>query len=117
MGYSPSTFRGHVYGTAAKALKEAVTLIQGPSRNPPRRRRTSSSRTRGNPPLVVFGNPRGATRGAHILSREIHAIKYKHASDGKLYEHKFARGSAIELLPDGSIRVFSPTGVRLWNDF
>jgi hypothetical protein len=69
-----------------------------------------------NPPLVVLGNP-GKSRGSHVLSKNIVSIRYKHVADGDYYEHKFKAGSCIELLPDGSIRVFSPRGVKLWGDY
>lgn len=73
-------------------------------------------RPRHNPPLVVLGNP-GKSKGSHILSKNIHSIRYQHEADGGFYEHKFKRGSYIELLPDGSIRVFNPRGVKLWGDY
>lgn len=69
-----------------------------------------------NPPLVVLGNP-GKSRGSHILSKNIVSIRYQHAADGDFYEHKFKKGSVIELLSDGSIRVYSPRGVKLWGDY
>ncbi len=71
---------------------------------------------RPNPPLVVLGNP-GKSRGSQILSKNIISIRYQHAADGDYYEHKFKKGSVIELLPDGSIRVFNPRGVKLWGDY
>ncbi len=69
-----------------------------------------------NPPLVVLGNP-GKSRGSKVLSKNIHSLRYQHAEDGEFYEHKFKRGSYVELLPDGSIRVYNPRGVKLWGDY
>ncbi len=85
--------------------------------NPPRRRSnrrpSARSRLRHNPPLVTFGNP---PRG-EIMSKRVFEVAYKHATDGKAYKHEFAAGVCMEALPDGSIRIYSMRGKRLWGDF
>lgn len=74
---------------------------------------------RRNPPLTILGNP-ALPRGLRVsrqLSRRVFAIQYKHVQDGKDYQHDFASGVCMELLNDGSIRVYSMTGKRLWKVF
>lgn len=77
---------------------------------------TPTGKVRKNPPLAVFGNP-GHSRGGKVLSRRAISIRYVHATDGERYEHKFGRDDVIELLPDGSFRIFNAKGKRLWKDF
>ncbi len=79
------------------------------SNRPPSARR----RLRHNPPLVTFGNP---PRG-EIMSKRVFEVAYKHTADGKAYKHEFAAGVCMEALPDGSIRIYSMRGKRLWGDF
>ena len=71
-----------------------------------------------NPKVTVFhANPR-RTGGRPILqSSRVYEIAYKHVKDGKAYKHPFKTGVCMELLPDGSIRIYSRTGKRLWKDF
>jgi hypothetical protein len=66
-----------------------------------------------NPPLVTFANP---PRG-ELMSKRVYELAYKHVDDSKAYKHKFAAGVCLEALPDGSIRVYSKHGKRLWGDF
>lgn len=56
------------------------------------------------------------TPGGRVLSRRIEEVRYRHAKDGKWYKHPFTSQSTIELLRDGSFRVFSPSGKQLWGD-
>ena len=44
-------------------------------------------------------------------------IRYRHARDRKLYEHKFGRTARVELLSDGSVRICSTQGKPMWGDF
>lgn len=53
-------------------------------------------RVRNNPPLVIFSNP----RGARIVSHDVIEIKYRHADDGRLYRHRFARNQ-VEIVGNG----------------
>lgn len=69
---------------------------------------------RPNPPLVVV-NPPYKVRA--VLGKALE-LRYRHASDGRLYKHAFAPGKArIQLLEDGSIRVVRSDGKTLWGDF
>lgn len=78
--------------------------------------------TNPNPKVTVFhANPkRRAARGSArpiLQSSRVYEIAYKHVKDGKAYKHPFKTGVCMELLPDGSIRIYSRTGKRLWKDF
>lgn len=95
-----------------------------------------------NPPLVVFGNPRGerslqGVRGG-LMSTDVMAILYRHAQDGEFYCHGFGNadidlsgsplhGVTIDGLkektgvrmygtPNGSITIAHPSK-RLWENF
>jgi hypothetical protein len=85
------------------ARKEIDGLV-GPHTNRPRR----------NPPLVAFGNPR---RVVALLSRRVYGVQYKHTDDGKAYQHKFGVGVCMELLSDGSVRLYHKNGKPLFGDF
>lgn len=69
---------------------------------------------RKNPSLVTFANPRKAVA---LLSKRAYAIQYRHAEDGNDYSHKFKAGVCIELLSDGSVRLYRNDGKSLWGDF
>lgn len=58
-----------------------------------------------NPPHVV------GVLGAPIV------LRYRHARDRKLYQHKFGRTARVELLSDGSVRICSTQGKPMWGDF
>lgn len=74
--------------------------------------------THDNPPLVVFGNPPGKkSRGSKLLSRRAISIRYVHAADRQRYEHKFGSHDCIELLPDGSVRIYNSQGKKLFGEF
>lgn len=103
----PATRRATCGSTTGAGARDVASVNCG---------RCLSASVKKNPPLVVLGNP-GKSKGSKILSRNIMAIRYQHEADGEYYEHKFKRGSVIELLPDGSIRVFNPRGVKLWGDY
>lgn len=68
-----------------------------------------------NPPLVAFANP--SRRPVAQLSRRVYAIQYRHTEDGKDYTHDFKGGVCMELLADGSIRIYSMSGRKLFGDF
>lgn len=77
-------------------------------------RRRTARKVRKNPSLVVFGNPR---KPGALLSERAYAVQYKHVEDGQPYEHKFKAGVCIELLSDGSVRLYHKSGKPLWGDF
>lgn len=53
-----------------------------------------------------------------ILSRRAIALSYKHAEvGGAAYQHEFASGVTVELLSDGSVRLFRPDGLPLFKFF
>ena len=72
-------------------------------------------RTRKNPSLVTFANPRA--RVTAQLSKRVYAVQYRHVEDGQDYEHTFKTGVCMELLSDGSVRIYSRSGKPLWGDF
>ena len=91
---------------ANKLEAYAKTLVAGPSR------------FRRNPKVTVFhANPRQRGGRPILQSSRVYEIAYKHVKDGKAYKHPFKTGVCMELLPDGSIRIYSRTGKRLWKDF
>lgn len=51
------------------------------------------------------------------LSHRVYAVQYRHAEDGKDYEHKFGRGVCMELLSDGSVRLYHSQGKPLFGEF
>ena len=76
-----------------------------------------------NPKVTVFhANPKGRrvipfSGGSVLQSTRVFEIAYKHVQDGDDYIHKFRRGVCLELLPDGSLRIYSHDGKRLWKSF
>lgn len=60
-------------------------------------------------------NPR---RGRAIQqSKRVYEVAYKHVADGKDYKHKFASGVCMELLGDGSVRLYRMDGRPLFKNF
>lgn len=66
---------------------------------------------------MTHRTPGKPTKGARILSTHATEIRYIHDVDGDRYKHPFAKGVTIELLPDGSARLYRPDGKPLWRDF
>lgn len=58
-----------------------------------------------NPQLAVFGNP-------PLLSRDVQAVLYRHAEDGKDYVHPFGTGLRVKNKRDGSTVVRAATNAR-----
>jgi hypothetical protein len=55
---------------------------------------------------------RGLPIGAQVVQ-----LRYRHAGDGKYYQHDFERsGTRLTAQPDGSLRISNPTA-RLWGDY
>ena len=79
------------------------------------------------PALTVFANPRRRRRsmrrnpldfGRPIQqSKRVYEVRYRHVQDGHDYKHAFGSGVCMELLSDGSIRIYSMSGKPLWQDF
>lgn len=54
------------------------------------------------------------------ISREAHAILYRHVEDGKQYRHDFERPTSLVTLFDGDtndVLITSPDGSPIWQDF
>lgn len=82
-----------------------------------------------NPPLVVFSNPAwgsslrsGRFEWVHLMSRDLHLIRYTHADDGKDYQHDFenaemyaVRRVGVDDPADRAILIVSEDGA--WKDF
>lgn len=71
-------------------------------------------RVRRNPHLLVIGNP---ARGHSSWSNRVYAIQYKHAADGKDYEHEFEPGVCLRANKDGSVTIYRNDGRPVWEDF
>lgn len=73
-----------------------------------RARRAGVRVPRKNPPAVPV---------AYVLSDRALEIAYTHAADGKDYQHTFRKGVRIQLLRDGSARLYRPDGRPVWKLF
>jgi hypothetical protein len=72
--------------------------------------------------LTVFANPtKGRTGKPIVQSTRVVSIVYVHADhtvDQSIpYEHKFSRGVTMQLLPDGSVRLYRPDRRPLFREF
>ena len=92
---------------AFPSMKAAAEWLKRRQTNP-RVRRAVTSRRRTNPPALPV---------SFVLSDRALEIAYTHAEDGKDYQHKFRRGVRIQLLADGSARLYRPDGRPLWKTF
>lgn len=63
--------------------------------NPPRRRRARR-------------NPGGCRAEGRLLGKRVYRILYEHVRQGKRY-HDFSAGAKLEMLSDGSLRLYHPT--------
>lgn len=73
---------------------------------------------RKNPPLTGTGTSHLRTAGAsELIGLEVYEISYRHAKDGKDYKHAIESDVILLGLPDGSLRLESTTGKRLWKVF
>lgn len=66
-----------------------------------------------NPNLLVLANP----KGGKLFGKEVIEIRYVHAEDGRAYKHDFGSDVRMAAMPDGSVRLYSTTGRRIWGDF
>lgn len=53
---------------------------------------------------------------SHLIGLEVYEIRYRHATDGKDYKHEFETGVMLLGKPDGSLKIESATGVKLWEE-
>jgi len=85
-------------------------------------RARAKRRPKRNPPVTMFLNPgsaahlRARTNG-QLVSNDALEIWYTHLEDGQLYRHPFAPGVSIEMLADGSARLYRPDKKPLWKNF
>ena len=72
---------------------------------------------RENPPLLIWGNPRG--KGAVVLSKRVYDIAYRHVEDGQDYKHEFSAGTWLfthDKAPD-QVTLWQHDGKPLFGDF
>lgn len=62
--------------------------------------------------LAIVGNP-----GRSDWSNRVFAIQYKHAKDGKHYEHAFEPGVCLRSNKDGSATLYRRDGRPVWDEF
>lgn len=66
-------------------------------------------------------NPYTPFKIVGVLGTDVHSIAYKHAEDGKLYQHDFQRRSAevlaVERHGKRDLLITSPEGIPLWDEF
>lgn len=74
-----------------------------------------------NPALLTLKNPpRVGSKRVEKLSDRVCHIEYVHAAGGKTdrpYRHVFNAGVCMELLTDGSVRIYSASGKPLYKWF
>jgi hypothetical protein len=76
-----------------------------------------------NPPLGIrHARPKQHYQSQVVgtLSKELHLIRYRHAEDGRQYEHEFVNPTSVLALFDGEkhdILITSPDGWPIWQDF
>jgi hypothetical protein len=53
-----------------------------------------------------------------MIGISVFAIQYRHAADGKDYDHPFETADVLLLgMPDGSLKIESASGKKLWQHF
>lgn len=76
-----------------------------------------------NPPLAISRHGRKRHYQSEVvgeLSREVHAILYRHIEDGRQYRHDFEHRTSLLTLFDGQrsdVLITSPDGFPIWQDF
>ena len=67
---------------------------------------------------IYTGSKRKTPGAAHLIGISVFAIQYRHAADGKDYDHPFETADVLLLgMPDGSLKIESASGNRLWENF
>ncbi len=103
---------GAAYWRAA-VRKSTIAVVGGKlDAKAERKERRARRKATKNPVLAIMGNPPGK-----LFSKDVHAILYTHADDGKHYRHDFAGGVRMAALDDGSVRIYHPTGKPVWKEF
>lgn len=75
-----------------------------------------------NPPAITRAGQKRNYQSQVVgtLSREVHAVLYRHIEDGKQYRHDFERPTSMLTLFDGErndVLITSPDGSPVWQDF
>ena len=69
----------------------------------------------------IRGSRRASMRtetGQTLIGLPVYEIGYEHSDDGKDYKHVFeSKNVAMWGMPDGSIKISSMDGERLWENF
>lgn len=101
-------FRAKRIVTGKHTAHDLETHLKTTRRKNPRRsvRRATTTRRRNPPALPV----------SHVLSDRALALSYVHTENRKNYKHEFARGVRVQLLADGSVRLYRPDGRPLWSN-
>lgn len=116
-GTARSMQEGDAERSGLLAQRYSEALAKGATGQQASEHARQSVRRKKNPKVTVFHeNPRRGAR-AILQSERVFEIAYKHVQDGDDYIHKFGRGVCLQLLPDGSLRIYSATGKRLWKSF
>ncbi len=111
-GYTP--IKGP-FKTQKEAVKHWYKLFSEQRRKHPEQFVAGLETLEKNPTVAVFGNP-GRAPDSKVLSYHALELGYIHKKDGKAYKHEFEDvNTHVELLPDGSLRLFNPH-VKLWDD-
>lgn len=66
-----------------------------------------------NPALMIVGNPKGGSE----WSNRVLEIRYVHRKDRKQYTHPFDPGVSLRANRDGSVTIYRPDGLPVWDDF
>jgi hypothetical protein len=70
------------------------------------------------PRPIFTGGKRKTHDAAHMIGISVYEIRYRHAADGLDYKHPFETDDVMLLgMPDGSLKIESATGKRLWQNF
>lgn len=77
-----------------------------------------------NPPLTrgrrLLGHSNYTAHRAGLMSKEVHAILYRHIEDGEQYRHDFDHSTSLIALRHGDandVLITSPDGFPIWQDF
>jgi hypothetical protein len=73
-------------------------------------KRGQRRRAKKNPPLRKYG-------AAKLIGMEVYEIRYRHAKDGTDYRHPMETNVILLGMPDGSLRLESTEGHKLWKVF
>lgn len=92
MKRNPGVLSRMYHGAKAGVYAGVASAVQ-------RRSERAREKAFANPPLAVFGNPKGGKAFGDIIE-----IRYRHRGDGKNYKHAFKRGQVkICGVPDSTI--------------